>query len=103
MAEDIASLIARFGDDENMNSRTSFAASMRVFSEHCEVTATEIAVVLPKAEDENGQSARVMQNPSDLEAGYDGHKGSGYQVQISQAYDTGEEGPGIISSSVHGL
>jgi len=98
VAEDIASLIARFGDDENMNSRTSFAALTRVFSEHCEVTATEIALVLPKAEDENGRSARVMQNPSDLEAGYDGHKGPGYQVQISQAYDTGEEGPGIIVS-----
>jgi len=26
----------------------SFAALTRVFSEHCEVTATEIAVLLPK-------------------------------------------------------
>ena len=47
-------------------------------------------------EKDNGQSARVLQNSSDPEAGYDGHKGPGYQVQISQAYDTGEEGPGLI-------
>jgi hypothetical protein len=97
VARDIAELISRFTDDESMGSRASFKALTRAFSEHCEVTEGEIAVVLAKAEDEKGQSARVMQNPSDLDAGYDGHKGPGYQVQISQAYDTGEEGPGIIA------
>ena len=100
VAEDIADLIARFGENEKMNGRPSFLALTRVFSEHCEVTVTEMAVVRPKASDENGQSARVMQNPSDLDAGYDGHKGPGYQVQISQAYDTGEEGAGIIVGCV---
>lgn len=100
VATDIADLIARFGENEKMNGRPSFLALARVFSEHCEVTVTEMAVVLPKASDENGQSARVMQNPSDLDAGYDGHKGPGYQVQISQAYDTGEEGAGIIVGCV---
>jgi hypothetical protein len=35
-----------------------------------------------------------------MDAGYDGHKGPGYQVQISQAYDTGEEGAGIIVGCV---
>jgi hypothetical protein len=100
VARDIAELISRFEDDESMGSRPSFHALTRVFSEHCEVTETEIAVVLAKAEDEKGQSARVMQNPSDLDAGYDGHKGPGYQVQISQAYDTGEEGAGIITACV---
>ena len=100
VAEDIADLIARFGENGKMNERPSFLALTRVFSEHCEVTLTEMAVVLPKASDENGQSARVMQNPSDLDAGYDGHKGPGYQVQISQAYDTGEEGAGIIVGCV---
>jgi len=100
VAQDIAELITRFEDDERMGSRPSFQALTRAFSEHCEVTQTEIAVVLAKAEDEKGQSARVMQNPSDLDAGYDGHKGPGYQVQISQAYDTGEGGPGIITACV---
>jgi|GEM_PF-625086 len=100
VAEDIADLIARFGENEKMNGRPSFLALARVFTEHCEVTLTEMAVVRPKASDENGQSARVMQNPSDLDAGYDGHKGPGYQVQISQAYDTGEEGAGLIVGCV---
>jgi hypothetical protein len=100
VAEDIAELISRFCEDENITARTSYTALTRVFTEHCEVGEETIAVVLPKAIDENGQSARVMQNPSDVDAGYDGHKGPGYQVQISQAYDTGEEGPGIITGCV---
>jgi len=37
----------------------------------------DVSVVLLKATDGNGQSARVMQNPSDVDAGYDGHKGPG--------------------------
>ena len=98
VAEDLAMLIGGFAEDEKMNARPSYQSLVRVFDEHCEVTEKELAKVLPKAEDENGQSARVLQNPSDPEAGYDGHKGPGYQVQISQAYDTGEEGPGLIVS-----
>jgi len=98
VAEDIAELISRFCDNEKVNGRPSFQALTRVFSENCEVTGTAMAVVQPKAADENGKSSRVMQNPSDLDAGYDGHKGPGYQVQISQTYDTGEKGPGIIAA-----
>jgi hypothetical protein len=97
---DMAELIGRFADVEKIEGWKSFKALARAFSEHYEVTETEIASVLPKAEDENGQSSRVMQNPSDMDAGYDGHKGPGYQVQISQAYDTGEEGPGIIAGCI---
>ena len=100
VAEDIAELISRFCEEESITGRTSYTALTRVFTEHCEVGEETMAVVLPKALDENGQSARVMQNPSDGDAGYDGHKGPGYQVQISQAYDTGEEGPGIITACV---
>ena len=98
VAEDIANLIARFGENEKMNARPSFQALTRVFSEHCEVTETQLAVVQAKASDANGQSSQVMQNPSDLDAGYDGHKGPGYKAQISQAYDIGEKGPGIIAA-----
>lgn len=69
----------------------------RPYEESIQEVAEDLAMLIGGfAEDENGQSARVLQNSSDPEAGYDGHKGPGYQVQISQAYDTGEEGPGLI-------
>jgi hypothetical protein len=32
-----------------------------------------------------------LQNPSDPDAGYDGHKGKGYQVQVAESYSTSEE------------
>jgi hypothetical protein len=96
-AEDIAELISRFEEQESVAKRSSYQAMVRIFSEHFEVTGEKIEV-LPKAEDENGQSARVLQNPSDPHAGYDGHKGPGYQVQIAQAYDTPDDAPGIITA-----
>ena len=98
VAEDIAALVVRFAENEKINTRPSFQALRRVFCEHCEVSETEKVVVQTKAQDVNGQSARILQNSSDRDAGYHGHKGAGYQVQISQAYDTGEEGPGIITA-----
>jgi hypothetical protein len=94
---DIAELISRPEEIESVAKRGSYQAMVHVFSEHFEVTAEKIEV-LPKAEDENGQSARVLPNPSDPHAGYDGHKGPGYQVQIAQAYDTPDDAPGIITA-----
>jgi hypothetical protein len=97
-AEDMAELIGRFGENEAIATRSSFGALARIFGEHCEVTMSEKIEILEKAVDANGQSARVLQNPSDPGAGYDGHKGPGYQVQIAQACEHGEEAPGIITA-----
>ncbi|MEC7416579.1 MAG: transposase [SAR324 cluster bacterium] len=36
-----------------------------------------------------------MQNPSDPDAGYDGHKGQGYQVQIAETYRAAENEPAL--------
>ena len=36
-----------------------------------------------------------MQNPSDPDAGYDGHKGQGYQVQIAETYSAAENEPAL--------
>ena len=97
-AEDMAGILARFGENGAIATRSSFGALARIFGEHCEVTMSDKIEVLEKAEDANGQSARVLQNPSDAGAGYDGHKGPGYQVQIAQACDHGEDAPGIITA-----
>ena len=95
---DIGLLIKLFGETETHAKWDSLGTLQRVFRENFEVKEDGMVVVLPKAVDENGQSSRVMQNPSDQEAEYDGHKGPGYQVQISNSYDTGEGAPGIITA-----
>lgn len=80
--EDVRDLIGRFAGDEAMTTRSSYQALVRVFEEHCEVVADKVQV-RPKS---TGDS---LQNPSDPDATYDGLKGQGYQLQISET--CGEE------------
>lgn len=83
VAHDMHQLIEAFADEPRINTRTTYQALVRLFAEHCEIKEGKISV-RPKARDQNGQSAHTLQNPSDPDAGYDGHKGSGYQVQLSE-------------------
>jgi len=80
VADDMYALIQRFSDDERHNARASYLALTRVFEEQCEVRENKTVV-------KEKTGGRVMQNPSDPEATYDGKKGSGYQVQLSETCD----------------
>jgi len=77
VAEDMYALITRFGDDERFNGRSTFKALCTVFGQQCEVIEDKVEVKAKTGGD-------VVQNPSDLDATYDGHKGPGYQVQIPE-------------------
>jgi hypothetical protein len=77
VAEDVRDWIGRFADDESMTKRSSYQALVRVFKEHCEVVDDKVKVRLKSKAD-------ALQNPSDPDATYDGLKGQGYQVQLSE-------------------
>ena len=77
VAEDVRDLIGRFADDKSMTARTSYQALVRVFAEHCEIVEDKL-VVRPKS------TGASMQNPSDPDATYDGHKGQGHKLQIAE-------------------
>ena len=77
VAEDMLALIRRFEHDEKHHARTSFKAVVRIFFEQCELTEERVTVKVKAG-------GRVMQNPSDPDATYDGKKGAGYQAQIAQ-------------------
>ncbi|TFG41081.1 MAG: hypothetical protein E4H48_06625 [Syntrophobacterales bacterium] len=79
VAEDLLSLVNRFADEKAVTGRTSYQAMRRVLEEQCEVSEDKTAVSV-KAK----TGGQVMQNPSDPDATYDGHKGPGYQVQIAE-------------------
>jgi len=49
----------------------------RIFYEQCEVHEEKVGI-------KKKTGGHVMQNPSDADASYDGHKGPGYQVQIAE-------------------
>ena len=77
VAEDMLALITRFGDDAPFNRRSTFKTLCAVFEQQCEVIEEQVEVKKKTGGD-------VIQNPSDTDATYDGHKGSGYQAQISE-------------------
>ena len=79
VAEDLLMLVQRFADEPAVANRTSYQAMARVLDEQCEVNEEQTAVTV-KAK----TGSDVMQNPSDPEATYDGHKGPGYQAQIAE-------------------
>lgn len=77
VAEDMHTLLAQFSDHPNHCGKTTYKAMERIFYEQCDVQEDKVAV---KAK----TGGNVMQNPSDPDATYDGHKGPGYQVQLSE-------------------
>lgn len=77
VAEDMHALLDCFAEDGGHCGRSTFLAMRRIFEEQCEVVEGKVSV-------QQHPGGRVMQNPSDPEATYDGKKGPGYQVQISE-------------------
>lgn len=77
VAEDMYLLIRRFADTAEHAGRDTYKAMERIFYEQCEVHEEKVCV-------KKKTGGNVIQNPSDLDATYDGHKGPGYQVQISE-------------------
>jgi hypothetical protein len=77
VAEDMHALIRRFADVPEHNQRTTYKMLERVFHEQCVVTEQQVTL-------QSKTGGDVVQNPSDPDATYDGHKGQGYQVQIAE-------------------
>lgn len=79
IAEDMHHLVNIFEQHETLSNGTSFAALKRIFGEQCEVIDEKIIV-------RKKTGGRVMQNPSEPDGTYSGHKGSGFQGQFSETY-----------------
>jgi hypothetical protein len=76
-AEDLHFIIARFADRPDHTSRSTYQAMVTIFDQQCEIGGEKIVVKAKTGGD-------CIQNPSDLDASYDGHKGQGYQMQITE-------------------
>jgi hypothetical protein len=77
VAEDMYYLIQRFADMDKYTRKDTYKAVERIFYEQCEVHEDTVSIKQKTGGD-------VMQNPSDPDATYDGHKGPGYQAQIAE-------------------
>jgi hypothetical protein len=77
VAEDMHFIVRHFGNDAEHSDKDTYKAVERIFYEQCEVHEETVIVKKKTGGD-------VMQNPSDPDATYDGHKGPGYQAQIAE-------------------
>ena len=77
VAEDMYYLIQRFADVDKYTRKDTYKALERIFYEQCEVHEEKVSI-------KQKTGVNVMQNPSDPDATYDGHKGPGYQAQIAE-------------------
>ncbi len=76
-ADDLGFILDRFADRPDLANRSTYKALMTIFDQQCERRGDKVVVKAKTGGD-------CVQNPSDLDATYDGHKGPGYQVQIAE-------------------
>jgi len=92
VSEDLFQLAQLFRDHPEVSNMTSYKLLLQVQEDQCKVTVgpdgqpEQIALKAPKE-----ISSASIQNPSDPDAGYDGHKGQGYQVQVMETYSDEED------------
>jgi competence protein ComGF len=88
LAEDTHFLLQQFSSNEKVKSMSSFQLLCRLFKEQCtsvddlENKGKKIITAKPNHQ----VPTDSLQNPSDEDAGYSGHKGQGYQVQLMETY-----------------
>jgi hypothetical protein len=82
VSRELFSLVECFRENKQVRSMNTFGALLRVLHDQCDVSAAgEMTVKAPKE-----IASASLQNPSDPDAGYDAHKGQGYQVQVMETY-----------------
>jgi len=92
LANDLFYLVDRFRKHSDISSMASYQLLVRLLKEQCSVgddaETGEAKVSIKPNKDVPSDS---LQSPSDPDAGYSGHKGKGYQVQIAETYETSEK------------
>ena len=96
VGDDCFFLVERFKDHQAVSAMASYKLLVRLFGEQCIVEKTEdtTAVVIKQNKEVSSDS---LQNPSDPDAGYCGHKGQGYQMQVQEAYSPDKSQPNLIT------
>jgi len=97
LGADLFSLVEQFKAEDAVIAMSSYKKMVRLLNEQC---------IIPQAGDHAADieikpakdiASDSMQNPSDPDAGYDGHKGQGYQAQIMETYSEDESAPCLIT------
>ena len=97
VGDDCFFLVERFSGHDEIAAMASYKLLVRLFHEQCvlEKTTDDAPQVVIKPNKE--VSSDSLQNPSDPDAGYCGHKGKGYQVQVMETYSPDKSQPNLIT------
>jgi len=91
LSKDLFYLIERFKGKDEVTSMSSYKLLARLMKEQCivedDITKGKKISVKPNKD----VPSDSLQNPSDPDAGYSGHKGKGYQVQVAETYSNNKE------------
>jgi hypothetical protein len=90
VSKDLYELVEQFKTQPEVTSMHSYKLMQRVLNEQCNLTPSDtkepVKVKKPKE-----IASDSLQNPSDPDATYSGHKGQGYQVQVMETFCDDEE------------
>jgi hypothetical protein len=94
VAQNCFALLQRVEEHPQVSALLSDRLLKRAFNDHCQVKTpgeeapAEVEVMVKPAKEVACQS---VQNPSDPDVGYSGHKGQGYQAQVMETYCDAED------------
>jgi hypothetical protein len=96
VGDDCFHLVEHFKDHKAISDMASYKLLVRLLGEQCVVEKTDAkaAVTIKPNKDVPSDS---LQNPSDPDAGYCGHKGKGYQMQVQETYSPKKNQPNLIT------
>jgi hypothetical protein len=91
VSNDLFDLLEQFKGESAVTSMHSYKLMQRVLSDQCHVETEDASgpqVTIKKPAEIPSDS---LQNPSDPDATYSGHKGQGYQVQVMETFSRSED------------
>jgi len=90
---DLFFFIEQFKENADVASMSSYMHLVRLLREQCVVEGSSTVSIKPNKD----VPSDSLQNPSDPDATYDGHKGQGYQTQIMETYSPDKEQLSLIT------
>ena len=96
LGDDCFLLVERYNEQTPIAKMDSYKHLVRLFTEQCVVekddNGSRVAIKANK-----DVSSDSLQNPSDPDAGYSGHKGKGFQMQVMETYSKEKSQPNLIT------
>ena len=91
VSHDLFDLVAQFKGEPAVASMHSYKLMQRVLADQCRVDTDAAGAPQVTVKKPSEIPSDSLQNPSDPDATYSGHKGQGYQVQIMETFNCSED------------